>query len=64
MYDETRTTLIGDGEESLQVSDGYVTKHKPKVGGYLVRYEDGYLSWTPAEPFESGYTLVDETGGG
>jgi len=26
------------------------------VGGYLVSYEDGYLSWSPAKPFEEGYT--------
>lgn len=31
--------------------------------GYLVRYEDGYLSWSPAEAFESGYTELRETGG-
>ncbi|MEM8598352.1 MAG: hypothetical protein AAGF99_00385 [Bacteroidota bacterium] len=24
-------------------------------GGYLVQYEDGYRSWSPAEPFEAGY---------
>ena len=28
--------------------------------GYLVEYEDGYLSWSPSEAFESGYTRVDE----
>lgn len=26
------------------------------VGGYLVRYSDGYTSWSPAQPFEEGYT--------
>jgi len=28
-------------------------------GGYLVRYSDGYISWSPAQPFEEGYTLLD-----
>lgn len=28
------------------------------VGGYLVRYDDGYVSWSPKEAFESGYTKV------
>ena len=28
--------------------------HSP-VGGYYVRYEDGYESWSPAGAFESGY---------
>lgn len=27
--------------------------------GYLVVYEDGYTSYSPTEPFESGYTLVE-----
>lgn len=30
----------------------------PQVGGYLVCYEDGYLSYSPAVPFERGYTPV------
>jgi len=25
------------------------------VGGYFVRYEDGYVSWSPALAFEEGY---------
>jgi hypothetical protein len=28
-------------------------------GGYYVRYEDGYESWSPAKAFEEGYTRVD-----
>lgn len=27
--------------------------------GYLVRYEDGYLSWSPKDAFEGGYTLIE-----
>ena len=38
------------------VDAAYVTKHAPKVGGFFVRYEDGYCSWSPAEAFEAGYT--------
>jgi hypothetical protein len=30
------------------------------IGGYLVRYEDGYESWSPAEAFENGYTLLGD----
>ena len=29
---------------------------RPVLGGYYVRYEDGFESWSPAEPFEAGYT--------
>jgi len=41
------------------VDADYMGKHKPQSGGYYVVYEDGYKSWSPAEAFESGYTLVD-----
>ena len=33
-------------------------KHKPEAGGYWVRYEDGYTSFSPGKVFESGYTLI------
>lgn len=29
-----------------------------KVGGYFIQYEDGYLSYSPAEAFEDGYTRL------
>lgn len=38
--------------------DEYVLRHKPEVGGYYVVYEDGYQSYSPAGPFESGYTRL------
>jgi hypothetical protein len=41
------------------VDNDYVTKHDPKVGGYLVVYEDGYESWSPAPQFEAGYTICN-----
>jgi len=34
-------------------------RHKPQALGYLVAYQpDGYLSWSPAEAFETGYTQL------
>jgi len=36
----------------------YVKKHTPEAGGYFVRYEDGYESFSPAAAFEGGYTLI------
>lgn len=42
------------------VSQDYVDKHKPQVFGYYVLYLDGYESWSPAGPFESGYELKSE----
>ncbi len=38
----------------------YMAKHKPQVGGYYVIYEDGYKSFSPAEPFEKGYTVKED----
>jgi len=29
------------------------------IGGYYVRYPDGYESWSPAEAFEDGYSLIE-----
>lgn len=42
--------------ELLELEDGWVTKHTPEVGGYLVVYADGYMSYSPAKAFEAGYT--------
>lgn len=40
------------------VSIEYIGKHEPVAGGYYVVYDDGYLSYSPAAAFESGYTLI------
>ena len=37
----------------------YMTKHNPQLGGYYVLYDDGYESFSPAETFETGYTLLE-----
>lgn len=31
-----------------------------KDPGYLVVYSDGFISWSPTEAFESGYTKVED----
>lgn len=38
--------------------EGFVAKHNPQEGGYYIVYPDGYKSFSPAEPFESGYTAI------
>ena len=53
-----RVQLVGgDTAHSIIVDSAYVDKHHPRVGGYYVRYHDGYESWSPAKAFEAGYTL-------
>ncbi len=47
------------GYAPFAVSAGYVEKHEPQVGGYFVRYADGYVSYSPAEAFESGYARME-----
>ena len=42
----------------IVVSDEWMERHQPETGGYFVSYQDGYSSYSPAEAFESGYSLV------
>lgn len=44
--------------EQITVPNSYIEKHKPYVGGYFVLYEEGYMSFSPAETFESGYCRI------
>lgn len=49
-----------NGGIDICVSDEYMAKHTPVVGGYYVLYEGGYESFSPGAVFESGYTEVNE----
>ncbi len=48
-----------EGYSDIVVSAAFADKHNPVAGGRLVKYEDGYMSYSPAEPFDDGYTLVE-----
>jgi hypothetical protein len=62
---EAAKILLVD-DTGLELADGasvgttpeWLHRHRPEVGGYFVRYEDGYLSYSPARAFESGYRLM------
>lgn len=54
--------LIGEADLAFVCDAAYVDKHRPQIGGYFVRYHDGYRSWSPAEAFEDGYTPEDLDG--
>ena len=41
------------------VRGGYMGKHCPQVGGYYVVKKDGQKSFSPAEAFEAGYSLIE-----
>ena len=53
------TVFAEESPSAFILSAEYVKKHNPKTGGYWVMYEDGYQSWSPAEVFESGYSLIE-----
>lgn len=40
----------------------FLFKHNLNQPGYLVFYEDGYVSFSPAKAFEAGYTPAQEHG--
>ncbi len=43
----------------VPLSFDFIERHSPQPGGYYVVYEDGYKSFSPAEPFEKGYTRIN-----
>ena len=53
---EAEPMTLGDfvartGRNPYKNPDG----HDPEEDGYFVKYQDGYESWSPAEPFEKAY---------
>lgn len=46
------------GFAPFTVEPGWVARHSPQPGGYYVEYEDGYRSYSPAVPFETGYARI------
>jgi hypothetical protein len=57
-------TIIMDVDEGNHVitivSADYIHKHTPMVGGYLVQYEDGYVSYSPPDIFERSHVRLPE----
>jgi len=51
--------FVYDAHALVIVSKAYLDKHQPQAGGYYVIYDDGYESYSPAGPFESGYTRIE-----
>lgn len=47
-----------NGYAPLVIDADFYYGRKPQVGGYYVVYEDGYQSFSPADAFESGYSLI------
>ena len=47
-----------EDDHQIRVSNGFMIKHRPQVGGYYVIYTGGYKSYSPACVFEEGYTEI------
>jgi hypothetical protein len=48
--------IADPGFGPLTVEKGVISRYVPMPGDYLVVYEDGYKSISPAKAFEEGYT--------
>lgn len=57
-----RLTFQEPGYGPRVMDADWVARHRPQAGGYLVVYEDGYTSWSPAEAFERGCVPEDQWG--
>ncbi|WP_046970339.1 Gp49 family protein [Dyella japonica] len=61
--DVTASLIIYPAEKDIEpftVDLRYLVRHNPHIGGYFVRYEDGYESFSPANAFERGNTLLSD----
>lgn len=46
--------------QPITASDQWVQQFKVEVGGYVVQYEDGYVSFSPGPSFINGYTKLEK----
>lgn len=44
------------GDYGVDMPAAAFARGRPNPGDYIVIYEDGYKSWSPAKAFEDGYT--------
>ena len=57
---EAEPMTMGEAYEKGLLQAGRVPNESEKSNaGYHVRYQDGYESWSPAEPFEKAYNSAD-----
>lgn len=51
-------TCVGIGVDGYSVVFDPEGKPTPDVGWYVLAYDDGYISFSPATAFEGGYNLL------
>ena len=54
----TADITLGEIDGVWVANNNWMAKNSPAEGGYLVQYEDGYRSYSPAKAFEEGYTKL------
>jgi hypothetical protein len=55
----TELSLLGADGALAVVGLDWMKHFAPELGGYLVEYENGYVSYSPADAFEKGYSEVN-----
>lgn len=56
--DDSGIRWVLDCRGVIFVTKDLIARGQPQVGDYFVQYDDGYKSWSPAQPFEEGYTRL------
>ena len=57
---EAEPMTMGEAYEKNLLQAGRVPNESEKTkAGYHVKYEGGYESWSPAEPFDKAYKVAD-----
>lgn len=49
---------VNGAECKVEMPASAFARGRPNLGDYIVIYDDGYKSWSPAKAFEDGYTRV------
>lgn len=60
MIEGTIIHPVNEMYSPFDVGAEFFNKHNPVIGGYFVRYKDGYESFSPKKEFEDGYSEIDE----
>ena len=58
---DPRWVEVKVGVETLrfEVPANFFSRGLPSQDDYFVRYDDGYLSWSPKQAFDEGYAQVE-----
>ena len=57
---QTLVIELGPEVTRAKMSLDWIVRNRPDVGGYVVVYDDDYVSYSPAKAFEEGYTAISE----